>query len=229
MMLGDKMKIQKILLTIIVILFVLMSYVLFVPRHSSNGYYSGVDYINQDFNTVRKVLVLNDCIEEIISQQHGELLNNEWEKFNITINKILGLKWEFDGVANLTVKFKDPHAGNLILFLKQEIYIRNNLIENKIYLEKPVGALEQYNVHMRLTPDESGSKTKIEMTVSLQYSRNLPVTHIKYMDKKVQNAADHNYNNGIEAIKMIVEKNKNRLFSIPIRPSRPIIKNPTKN
>ena len=198
---------------IVAVFVVLMGIFLFVPRHTSRGVSSGTIYIDTSFDKVRRILVLNDSLKEMVALQHGEVLHNEWETLRLSSDRLLTLDWDIDGVGNFVVRTQDPNAGELILNFEQKVEVRKDCITSKTRLKKAVGPLQEYDMDLRLSRD--GERTKVKLTVSLRYSRKLPRTHIDYMNDKVQSSADQGWEKGINGLVQIIEKN-NRLFTIPI-------------
>lgn len=207
-------KTQFILGTMIVIIFLLGCLGLYIFRdHASQGNREGTFFIDVEFDKVRKVMVRNNCLEEIVSYQHGEVLDQEWEDLDLSMRRLT--KWDIDGVGRLIVKTEDPEAGTLVLPFKQKVAVREDYIDSTTVLMEPVGYLADYRTAVKMSRD--GDRTKVELTVSLEYGRKLPANYVEYMDTKVQESADIGWLKAKEAFIAVVNKYKDRRFTLPLR------------
>ena len=188
-------------------------------KHSATGSTKGSFYLNASYDDMRRVLLTNDCTAELIEKQHGRVIKQEWEDLSIGWNHLntdrLLSSFDVDGKGYYKVEVNDPEAGTLVLQFQQTVAVRKNHLESVTSLMYPSGALKKYVTTMMLTRE--GSRTKVDLTVYLEYSRRLPVTHRGYMENKVQEASDAGWHKVQQGLSLVVEKYKDRLFTIPLK------------
>ena len=210
-----KMSRTQIFLIILIVMTFLLgtASIFFFRQHDSSGKQRDTFYIDTNFDVVRKIMVRNDCLEEIVSYQHGEVLDQKWEDLDITMVTLR--KWDIDGVGRLVVKAEDPEAGALILPFEQTVHVRHDNIKSHTYLIDPVKYLKDYQTKVEMSRD--GDRTKVVLEVSLKYGRKLPASYVEYMDTKVQESADKGCAKAKEALIAVVAKYRDRKFTIPLR------------
>jgi hypothetical protein len=205
---------QILLVVLIAITFLIGTAALFfLQHHDSFGNQKGTFYIDTDFDKVRKIMVRNDCLEEIVSYQHGEVLDQDWEDLDVSMVTLR--QWDIDGIGRLIVKTEDPEAGTLILPFEQKVRVRKDSIKSHTYLTEQVKYLKDYQTKVEMSRD--GDRTKVVLEVSLEYGRKLPASYVEYMDTKVQESADQGWLKAKEAFQAVVAKYRDRRFTIPLR------------
>ena len=199
----------------IVLMFVAMfSFYFLVPRHASYSQRTGSYQIDQSFDRVRKIMIRGDCLREMVEYQHGELISHDWSNLTISAERLIQ-GWDVDGTGFFTVRVNDPDAGQMILDFRQDIHIDQSWMESRTTLVRPVGHLKEYTIVMRM--EGRGSVTEVVNTVSLVYERKLPLSHVEYMNQKVDDSAQTSLIKGQEAMLKIVDRYKGKRFIIPIR------------
>ena len=187
--------------------------IVLLPRHESQGHRGGEFYVEVPFKKVRRVMVRGNCLEEIVAYQHGEVLSQKWEDLDLSMRRLT--KWDVDGVGHLIVRVENPEMGTLVLPFRQEVAVREDHIDSKTKLIEPVGYLADYETNVQMVAE--GNRTKIILSVSLEYGRRLPKNYVGYMDTKVQTAAEDGWERAKEALTAVIAKHKDRRFVLPLR------------
>jgi hypothetical protein len=183
------------------------------PKHSSVGYQDGEYYIDLNYDDVRKIMVRNDCLSDMVGFQHGEVLHQEWDNLSFSSDRIIS-KWDIDGTGRFVVKTNHPDTGELILHFRQEVSVRKDYIVSLTTLVEPVGALKEHTTYVKFS--RHGERTKVETSVKLVYRRIIPNNYREYMNEEVQASVDQEWATQKKATEYVINKYRNRRFNIPI-------------
>jgi len=206
---------QLVLGSLIVVMFAAMAgFYFLVPRHCSQGAAEDIYYIDEDFDRVRRILVRTNSLEEIVSNQHGEVLHQSWHNLNVSADRLRG-PWDINGHGEFIVRTNDPDAGPLILRFRQVIHIGENSLVSESSLVEPVGNLKEYRTHMTMVRD--GEKTKVTNQITLKYERRLPTSYIEYMDQKVDESASSSLEKNRESMLSLVRRYADKKLILPIK------------
>ncbi len=205
------MKAKHILAFSAALLLVAMIVYSLIPVHRSVGSKTGSYYIDADFERVRKIMVRTNSLEKIVSQQHGQVLDQKWSDLSLHAQNLRS--WNIDGRGAFVVKTIDPVEGELILYFTHEVAIRKDSLSSAASLVQPVSHLQSFVTTIRMTPEDN--RTRVDSSVSLRYDRKVPSQYRRYMDAKVQEAAERNWLKGQEATIALVDQYRNSNIILP--------------
>ena len=205
---------RAILLAVIILLSVPIAAYLLTPRHQSVGTKNDAYYIEAEFERVRKIMVRTNSFEKIVSSQHGKVLHQEWSDLSFQSEKLFS-NWNIDGLGIFVVQTSDPYEGSLILRFNQEVSVEKESLVSTARLAEPVGHLKGYTTHISMTPE--GGRTRVDSSVSLRYERKVPRRYQEFMDSKVQQAAEENWQRGRDAVIGLVEQYRDARFIVPLK------------
>lgn len=195
--------------TWLLVLMSIMLISLLIPHHKSCSQCSNVYQIDEPFDKVRKVMMRKDSLRKMVEYSHGELISENWQSLTINPEKILR-DWNVDGVAYFTIRMENKDTGSMILNFRLDVHIDQDWMESKVTLLESAGCLKEYTMYTHMLGN--GDVTKVTNEVSIVYERFLPISHVQYVDKRVDGAACNSLFTSQEATIEIVKKHNRRRF-----------------
>lgn len=167
-----------------------------------------------DFAKVKMVLVRNDVMEEIISHEHGEIVEKKWNKFVISGDRPFRDGVDIDGSGDFLISKQEPDVGKLLLKFKQQISLTKSSINSVVKLIEPVGYIKAIETTMEVCPQEK--ETLVKTRIHIKYERLIPKNMVELVNKKVKNSALESLSNNKEVVTKFVEKYADKKFVFPV-------------
>ena len=206
---------DKIFIFLIAILLVISVYNLCFPRHVSKSYYESTFEISQPYEQICKTLVLNDCSKYIVEKQHGSLITSKWNRFNFGLRNSRGTllsRVSAKCSGNFSVYINNDIIGKKLFFFDRQISIDKNFVIIDIELQESGESLRKYISRIILI--RGFSTTEVKTSVYIEYSKIIPITHKRYMNKQVDDEAIKILSSLQSGLIEFLQNNKDSLFTI---------------
>ena len=167
-----------------------------------------------DFAKVKMVLVRNDVMEEIISHEHGEIVEKKWNKFVISGDRPFRDGVDIDGSGDFLISKQEPDVGKLLLKFKQQISLTKSSINSVVKLIEPVGYIKAIETAMEVCPQEK--ETLVKTRIYIRYERLIPKNMIELVNKKVKESAFQTLATNKEVVASLVKKYADKKFVFPV-------------
>lgn len=144
-----------------------------------------------DFVVLRKKLVRENVLEQLIEAQNGKLVYHKWEKIGFNVDRYVNplTTWEVKAKGHFQVRSSDANMGDFLLTLSQDAIVKPNSFTSRIENSAPVKSLQYYHTDLELC--SKGGQTKAVVKVNLIYRRKIPKfgNYRQVMDTKVNEAS----------------------------------------
>lgn len=209
---------QGILGVVIVGMFIAMlSFHVFIIKHASVGRHSSTYQIDMEYEQVKKILTRTDALQEIVSSQHGKLVDRKWDSLNLSTDRILK-GFDVNGEGHFTVVSEHPHVGRMTLHFRQRVAITKTSLRSETWLTHPCGHIKEISTYTEMVPD--GTQTRVKNDVHLRYERRIPKNYVAYMDQQVSEACVRMTQNSQKVITDLVERYRGKRIILPIKRSK---------
>jgi hypothetical protein len=210
------MKIGYVIL-LFVLVFVLVFALLAInsPTLTHRGRTEHTYVLDHDFDTVRKVFVRNNPLEEIIAEMHGEILESHFDKLDFHVDRIFHPNWEVDGEGYAVIRINDPIQTDLRL--RNKIHIDKNQLHSYMWLVHPVNGIQDLQDEMLFYRE--GDRTRVVHKTSMLYGLPIPRKLHGYMQQEVDKAVYSAPRKAEPAVRRAVNKYakpKQRGLNIPL-------------
>lgn len=177
-------------------------------------------YIQEDFDTVRKVMVRTNCLEEMVEVSNGTLVNRKWDKIQVGGNRLLDLDWFVEAKGYFTIVLDGNYVKGQHIKLKQSAFIEKDKMNTVTELLEPAGVLTGYRSEAKIY--RSSGITRVDSTVTVEATHKILHTPRikKYMDDQVRTGAQGSALSFEEGIKKVINKYKGRNFFFDVKPKQ---------
>ena len=171
--------------------------------------------IDESMERVRKVLVRTNAVKKIVAMSDAELKGQKWLDMDFEMpGKLLDRNWHVEGEGKLGVLIKDSYIGDNQITLNQAVDIKRQRLHVTNVLDKPVGAIQDYDSAMTLTPDDIGNaafESKLELKIKTTANW---LTRSK-VEKEIKASAKRSLQKQEQAIRAAVSEQDGKMFIIP--------------
>ena len=209
-----KFKIIVFLLVFFISLFSFRLFRFYVVNHISNVVLEDTYSLPFEFSRVKIVLMKNDVMEEIISNDHGEIIERKWDKFVLSGNRPFRDGININGSGEFLISKNEPDIGKILLKFKQQVSLTRTEINSNVKLIEPIGHIKEIETTMQVIEKEK--ETLFKIRTYIKYERLIPRSMIETVDKKVKESASKMLRTNREVVTKIVEENVGEKFSLPI-------------
>ena len=172
-------------------------------------------YLEDDYDTVRKVFVRTGASTELIELTSGKVISQKMDKPGLELKKIRPFQWNVHTDVIVQLIPYDKDLQDRILVLCSNVRIDPTHMIMHTYMLKSVKHLRQYNTDLTLT--QVGNRTKVDINVAIQVVWRVP----KSYESEVQRRVDESCNNAViklqQGIAQVVETHKGAEFSWTFR------------
>lgn len=187
---------------------------LMTTAHKTEGSQSVVIILDVPYETAKKIMVRSNALEQIVCQQHGNVVNHRWDKLDLSSERLLS-GWEVHGKASFEVETEDPEMGHVRLQFAQSASVGVASFKCETNLVRPVRHLKGLQTTLSMQP--LGDKTQLVTTSWIAYRRRIPIHMKQDVDARVQAAANRLAVRNSEAVVDLVEKYGDKNIIIPIK------------
>jgi len=202
-------------LAVLIILTIIFSFYIYTP-YEATSVKESTFYINEDFDTVRRVLVRAPTMKKMVELGHGTLIESKQEDIVVGFNRILDPNWMVEADGWFTVRHQNGYLEGQILTLRQHVIFTKDKMDSTISLTEPVGTLVAYDTFTHL--ERCGSRTKVKqrlvMTIhyKIVHTRNLK----KIVESELDKAATESMWEQEHSLREVIKIYKDRRWFIPI-------------
>lgn len=163
----------------------------------------------------RKILVRTNAIKKIASMDNGELIDQQWQEFDLAANRPLRDKdWNVSGTGQLTVLVRNSYLGDQTLKLSQNVDITNQRLESINQLVEPAESIKQYDSRLLLEPNEAGTAEFLqELSMTITTKAGL-LTRSIVIDE-IQKTANRTLENQEAALREVIDAHANKWLILP--------------
>lgn len=178
--------------------------------------------VDQDFTTVRKILVRNDSAKQIVAMGGGsEFISQQWSAIGLDASRVLEQlvdpDWRLQLHGTLRVRTKDPYIGEHPISLKQDVVITVDFLNSEVMLQEPTERLKQYRMTTRFERDEAAGNTRVILELTQEILTDAPWFAHGIADRRVRASAEKTLVNQETAIRQHVAEH---LDDVPVFPLR---------
>lgn len=185
--------------------------------------------IEEDFTTVRKILVRKDAAKQIVTMGGGsEFVAQQWRELTVDAGHraigegmLLDLlagdpDWQLELVGDLQVRTLDEYIGSHVVALDQHVEITPDLVDSEVVLDEGTERLTAYQMATRFsrTPE---NQTRVELALEQEIVTDAPWFAHGIADRRVLASVERTLDNQAEAIRRVIEENKDDVGTLPLR------------
>jgi len=188
----------------------------FFINHKSEANLNHEYFLDVNYAKVKSILMRSDILEEIVEAEHGELISKNWSQLTVSFDKIFKNGIDLKGDLEFSVSKKDENLGEIVLNFNQEFNISKFNCIFKTNLKKSCGYLKNIQTHIEIIPFNQ-DKTKVVISVIIDYERIIPKYMIEDLDNKVNNSAKKIIENNEKVINEKINKYADKkIIMIPL-------------
>jgi len=141
-------------------------------------------YLNDDYDTVRKVFVRSNASTELVEITSGKVISQEMAKPNFELKKVRPLQWCVHTDVLMKIRPYDPELSKSVIALNNKIRIDQESMVIRTGLTKPVRMLKQYDTALIMVRE--GNRTRVDISVGICVMMRIP-----YKEKYQPMIQDH--------------------------------------
>jgi hypothetical protein len=206
---------------IVLCLLALVASVFVLPRQYASEQAVEVSFtVDQDFTTVRKILVRTDALKRIITMTgESELLDQNWSALGGGLDSLnpLDLKWRLELHGTLKVRTLDEYVGRNDVTLRQEVKIDPDQLHSEVELTEGSKRLLDYQMTTWFMRDAAGNKTRVVQRLKQEILTDAPWFAHAIADRRVRASAERALTKQQRAIRKVIEDNLGKRWLLPQR------------
>lgn len=173
--------------------------------------------VDQDFTTVRKILVRTDALKRIITMTgESEYLDQQWSMLGGGLDSFnpLNLRWKLELHGTLKVRTLDEYVGQNDVTLRQDVKIDPDQLHSDITLTEGSPRLLDYQMTTWFLREEDSDKTRIVQRLKQEILTDAPWFAHSIADRRVRASVTRALVNQERAIRDVIADNleKRRLL-----------------
>jgi hypothetical protein len=175
--------------------------------------------IDEDFTSVRKILVRNESAKQIIAMGGGsEFISQNWTAGGAEVDsvKLLDPEWRLQLHGMLRVRTKDDYIGQHEIDLEQDVEIEPDYLHSDVDLVEPSGRLQDYEMTTRFERDRDGV-SRVKLSLMQEIVTDAPWFAHGIADRRVRASAERTLANQEAAIRQLVA---DKIDEVPLFPLR---------
>ena len=202
-------------------LLALLASVFVLPRQYASEQTVEVSFtVDQNFTTVRKILVRTDALKRIVTMTgESKFLDQNWSTLGGGIESInpLDLRWKLELHGTLKVRTLDEYVGQNDITLRQEVEIEPDQLHSNVELIEGSGRLLDYQMTTWFMRDEAGNKTRVVQRLKQEILTDTPWFAHSIADRRVRASVERALTNQQRAIRKVIEDNLDKRWLLPLR------------
>jgi hypothetical protein len=168
--------------------------------------------IDEDFTKVRKILVRTDATKRIVTMTgDSQFVDQQWSAVGAGLDnfELRDLKWKLELHGTLVLRTRDPYIGEHEIALSQEVKIDPDQVYSDVELDRPTERLKQYEMTTWFSRQPDG-KTLVRQRLKQEIVTDAPWFAHFIADRRVYQSAEQALLNQEQAIRQIVEENRDK-------------------
>lgn len=193
-------------------------YFLLQWSHSTQSVVNDVFYLDDDYDTVRKVFVRTDVVEKILAANNAEIVDKKIEGLSIGADRLFkNPNWVVDLNGFVKIRFNDPKFKKEIV-LRQYANITPERLTLTGYMTHPQDELQRYQINLQLFREGSRTRAELNMLVGITYH----APNLKCIHDKVELALNNRLQEGVARTKSTIQscvsqyRGKKFIFRLPV-------------
>ena len=172
--------------------------------------------IDNDFLKVKKVLMRTNVLEEIVSKEHGKIIDKSWNDFIVSSKRLFVDGVDIDGSGNFIVEKNDLHDGFVQLKFEQKIHASKDSIVSNVTLAEPCGHFKNIKTELTIVP-LGNKKTLATNKIYLKYERLVPKNMVANIENILKKSVADSLQNNKDVILDLIKKHVDKQFIIPLK------------
>jgi hypothetical protein len=176
--------------------------------------------VDLDFSTVRKILVRTDAAKRIITMTgDSEFIDQNWTAIGGGLDSInlLNPQWRLELHGNLKLRTLDDYIGRNEILLQQEVKIDPDQLHSDVELKEGSKRLLDYAMTTWFTRDEHTATTRVLQRLKQKILTDAPWFGHWVADRRVRRSAERALVNQEQAIRKVIEDNRDKRWLLPLR------------
>jgi hypothetical protein len=196
---------------ILLCLLALLASVFVLPRQYASEQTVELSFtVDQDFTTVRKILVRTDALKRIITMTgESKLLDQNWSTVGGGLDSFnpLDLKWKLELHGTLKVRTLDEYVGQNDVTLRQAVKIDPDQLQSDVELAEGSKRLLGYQMTTSFVRDAAGNQTRVVQRLKQEILTDAPWFAHAIADRRVRASAERALTSQQRAIRKVIEDN----------------------
>jgi hypothetical protein len=201
-------------------LLALLASVFVLPRQYASQQTVEVSFtIDQDFTTVRNILVRTDALKRIVTMTgESKFLDQNWSTLGGGLESIdpLNIRWKLELQGTLKVRTLGEYVGRNEVTLRQEIKIDPDQLVSDVKLTEGSKRLLDYQMTTSFMRDEAGNKTRVVQRLKQEILTDTPWFAHWIADRRVRASTQLALTNQQRAIRKVIEDNLDKRWLLPL-------------
>ena len=179
--------------------------------------------IDDNFTSVRKVLVRTDAAKQIVTMGGGsEFISQKWQTGGAdpggTLRDLIeDPNWRIELHGTLKVLTKDSYIGEHEIALEQHVVITPDSLVSEVHLKESTARLKKYDMTTKFGRDPQSGNTVVELALTQEILTDAPWFAHGIADRRVLASVEQTLANQEEAIRKVIAEN---IGDVPIFPLR---------
>lgn len=191
-------------------------------EHTARGASRRDFSMDVDFDKFRQILVRKNATQAIVNHAGMQLIDESIDNVDVAVpeqkrpilNAILGrAKGELSATKEITVSLKDPNLTAKQLTLTQQAEIQPDSLDVQTKSAQPAGNLTSYVSGLKAVSRDGG--TQVDLSIDQTVVVRVPRVFTATADRRVQQSADQSTEDQEEAIRKLINDNKDALIVLP--------------
>lgn len=194
---------------------------LLLPAHYATEQTVELEFtIDEDFSTVRKILVRTNALKRIITMTgESEFIEQDWTALGGGLGAISfrDPQWRLELHGKLKLRTLDEYIGQSEVTLSQEVKIDPDQLHSDIELEQGSERLLDYQMTTWFMRDEANGKTRVMQRLKQEILTHAPWFAHRIADARVRQSAETALLKQEQAIRQVVEDNRSKPWLLLMR------------
>lgn len=176
--------------------------------------------IDDNFTSVRKVLVRTDSAKQIVTMGGGsEFVSQKWENVGGELDaaRLLDSNWRLELRGTLRVRTKDDYIGEHVIDLDQHVVITPDSLVSEVHLKEPTARLKKYEMTTSFKRDPQSGNALIDLALTQEILTDAPWFAHGIADRRVLASVERTLANQETAIRKVIADN---IADVPLFPLR---------
>jgi hypothetical protein len=170
--------------------------------------------IDCDFAKVKKVLMRTNVLEEIVSKEHGKIIDKKWENFIVSSKRIFRDGIDIDADGYFVVEKNDFNEGIVQLKFIQKVHTTKDELTSNTYLNECCNHFKEIKTELSMVPF-GDKKTLATTKMFLKYERLVPKNMIDKIKNTIKLSVADSLQNNKSTVANLVNRYADKQFIIP--------------
>lgn len=178
--------------------------------------------IDDNFTSVRKVLVRTDSAKQIVTMGGGsEFVSQKWQAGGAEVGSLRELiedpNWRLELHGTLRVRTTDDYIGEHEIDLDQQVAITPDSLVSEVHLKEPTARLKKYEMTTSFKRDPQSGNAVIDLALTQEILTDAPWFAHGIADRRVLASVERTLENQEAAIRKVIAEN---IADVPVFPLR---------